>query len=148
MAIEPSKFAFEKAREKIEKSSVKGRVKVQNLSIQKYFASEVKKKNFKPFDLGICTSVFQYLSDDELEKVLQEMSRSVKYLYMTAPTNKELDYQINELNFKDEYAIRRSRTKYQKLISKNFTVVSNRLLESKFFFDESNTPFTEYIYRF
>jgi phenylalanyl-tRNA synthetase alpha subunit len=60
----------------------------------------------------------------------------------------ELGRQVSELDFKDEYAIHRSREKYQRLLRPHFTFVSARVLESKSFFDEESTHFTDLLYRF
>ncbi len=100
------------------------------------------------FDLGICTSVFQYIADRELKEILPVLARRIKYLYLTVPTDIELGRQISELEFKDEYAIKRSREKYQRLLRPHFTFVSARVLESKHFFLEETTPFTDLLYRF
>jgi hypothetical protein len=76
------------------------------------------------------------------------MAQKVKYLYLTVPTDKELNAQIEDLEFHDTYAIRRSRSAYQRLLKKHFTFISSRILESKVHFDESTTSFTDLLYRF
>ncbi len=100
------------------------------------------------FDLGICTSVFQYLSDEEINLCVPIMAKRVKYLYFTIPIDTELDYQANEMNFDDVFAIPRSREAYHELLSPGFTIVSTRVLESKIHFDEENTCFNELMFRF
>ncbi len=107
-----------------------------------------KNRRRNKFDLGICTSVFQYISDKDLKEIIPVLSQRIKYLYLTVPTDIELQRQISELEFKDEYAIHRSRKKYQMLINKHFTFVSARVLESKYFFSERTTHFTDLLYRF
>jgi len=145
VGIEPSKHVFEQVKKRgispVESTSLK----LYNLDLLSWCESDRFKKHF---DLGICTSVFQYLTDEEVRAILPILSKRVKYMYFSVPTNKELDRQIEDLDFKDEYAIRRSRSWYQKEIKKHFTFVSNRLLESKHHFNEENTFFTDLLFRF
>jgi pyridoxamine-phosphate oxidase len=61
---------------------------------------------------------------------------------------KELERQVEELEFCDQYAYKRSRATYQRLIRKHFTFVSARVLESKFHFKEDNTALTDLLFRF
>lgn len=100
------------------------------------------------FDLGVCTSVFQYLSDFEIRKALPILAQRVYFLYFSVPTDKELKFQSEELDFHDAYAIGRSKEEYRALFQPHFTFVSNRVLESKAFFDETTSHFTDYLYRF
>lgn len=145
VGIEPSKFIFDEVKAndicKIEST----KFNLYNTDILSFLN---KSKKIKRFDLGFCTSVFQYLSDEELELVVPLMAQSVKYLYLSVPTDKELKRQVNDLEFHDEYAILRSRTKYQKLLRKYFTFISCRVLESKIHFNEDDTFFTDLLFRF
>mmetsp|Transcript_37090 Transcript_37090/g.60202 ORF Transcript_37090/g.60202 Transcript_37090/m.60202 type:complete len:231 (+) Transcript_37090:734-1426(+) len=100
------------------------------------------------FHLCVCTSVLQYLPEKELEEFVKALSSRVFYLYLTVPTTKEYSRQVGELHFHDKYAIQRSRKYYQKVLSRYFTFLSSRILESKRFFDDSNTPFTDLLFRF
>lgn len=142
--IEPSEYAFNIVKDRDISPVESTKLKLEQIDIVNW----CKKNQNKRFDLGICTSVFQYLSDEELEFCLPILAQRLKYLYLTVPTDKELDRQVEDLEFKDRYAIRRSRTKYQKLIRKHFTIVSSRVLESKVHFDEETTLFTDLLYRF
>lgn len=145
VGIEPSDYAFKKA--KIDKLRP-----VESTDLKLYqedlltWCNTKRKKN--EFDLGICTSVFQYLSDSDLKTIIPILSKRIKYLYLTVPTDIELGRQVSELEFKDEYAIHRSREKYQKLLRPHFTFVSSRVLESKHYFDDSTTHFTDLLYRY
>lgn len=103
---------------------------------------------FAPFDLGICTSVFQYLSDPEIEIVLPILAERVRYLYFSVPIDTELEFQTETLDFHDAYAIARSRDEYREMLSEHFTIVSYRLLESNIHFDEESTNFTDFLFRF
>lgn len=143
--IEPSRHAFRQVKKSNIKPVDSMNLKLENIDLLSWCK---KKDGIKRFDLGICTSVFQYLTDDEIEQVLPVMASRVKYLYLSVPTDKELKRQISDLDFYDEYAIRRSRSKYLKMIKKHFTIVSSRLLESKVHFDEESTSFTDLLYRF
>jgi len=145
--IEPSDYAFERVDEKKLKIVQGTKLKLLQTDIVSWCRSH--SKNEKWFDLGICTSVFQYLSDEEIEYILPILSKSVKYLYFSVPTDKELRNQVNELEFYDVNAIRRGRTKYLKMFSPYFTVVGSRLLESKFHFKkEEDSHFSDYLFRF
>ena len=75
------------------------------------------------------------------------LSRRIKYLYLTVPTNKELDRQIEDLNFDDKYAYRRSSEFYKKVVGQGFTNISSRIWESKHHFNEETTLFTDLLYR-
>ncbi|WPU65816.1 class I SAM-dependent methyltransferase [Peredibacter starrii] len=145
VGIEPSPFAFKKA--KPDKLRPVPSTKLELFEEDLLTWTRTKRKDNK-FDLGICTSVFQYLTDKELKEVIPVLAKRVKYLYLTVPTNVELGRQISELEFKDEYAIHRSREKYQKLLKPHFTFISSRVLESKHYFDEESTSFTDLLYRF
>jgi trans-aconitate methyltransferase len=146
VGIEPSPYAFKKA--KIDKLKP-----VQSTDL-KLFETDIvswcrlpHKKNLE-FDLGICTSVFQYISDKDLKEIIPVLAQRIKYLYLTVPTDVELGRQVSELEFKDEYAIHRTREKYQKILNPHFTFVSARVLESKVHFNEDNTSFSDLLYRF
>ncbi len=88
-----------------------------------------------------------YLSEEELNDVLPVMARMVKYLYLSVPTDYELERQVSDLEFKDEYAIRRSKEFYRQILAPHFTLIGNRILESKVHFNEDNTFFTDYLFR-
>jgi len=102
----------------------------------------------QPFDLGICTSVFQYLSDPELEQIVSCLAQRVQYLYFAVPTEYELTYQAVHLDLDDRYAISRTRDEYLALLRPYFTFVANRLLESRVHFDAENSPFYDMLFRF
>ncbi len=144
-AIEPSKFALDKARRRKLKPVESTKLELFNESIEQWCKREETKK--LRFDLGLCTSVFQYLSEDELKMVVPIMATRLKYLYLTVPTDIELDRQIEELEFHDTYALRRSRKFYRDILSPHFTNISSKLWESKKYFDEETTLFTDLLYR-
>ena len=144
--IEPSKHAFEVASKKKLAPVESTKLVLENVDLVTW-AKKIPKKE-KTFDLGLCTSVFQYLSDEEIEQVLPVMAQRIRYLYFSVPTNLELKRQVSDLEFKDEYAIHRTREKYLKLIRPHFTFISSRLLESKVHFDDENTNFTDLLFRF
>jgi trans-aconitate methyltransferase len=144
--IEPSPHAFKKANPMKWKPVESTQLKLYQEDILTWCATDRKRNN--TFDLGICTSVFQYLSDKELKEILPTLAERIKFIYLTVPTNIELGRQISELEFKDEYAIHRTRDQYRKLISPHFTFLGSRILESKRYFDEESTPFTDLLFRF
>ncbi len=143
--LEPSKFAFDKASARKLKPVESTNLSLYNESIQKWCERKNTPKN--RFDLGICTSVLQYVEDKDLDLVLKTMGERVKYIYLTVPTDLELDAQIEVLDFHDTYAIRRSREFYRNIIGKYFTNISSKIWESKFYFDEKTTLFSDLLYR-
>ena len=145
VGIEPSPYAFKKAKPDKLRPVESTDLKLYEEDLLTWCRTERKNNTF---DLGICTSVFQYLSDKEVKEVLPILSKRVRYLYLTVPTDVELGRQVSELDFKDEYAIHRSREKYQRLLKPHFTIISSRILESKHFFDEESTLFTDLLYRY
>lgn len=145
VGIEPSPYAFKKAKPDKLRPVPSTDLKLFQEDLLTWCRTNRKDNKF---DLGICTSVFQYLTDKELKEIIPVLSKRIKYLYLTVPTDVELGRQVAELEFKDEYAIHRSREKYQKLLKPHFTFVSARVLESKHYFDEESTHFTDLLYRF
>lgn len=105
-------------------------------------------KDKSTYDLGLCTSVLQYLSDKELKEVIPVMSRRIRYLYLTVPTDIEYERQSVELKFTDPYAKQRTRSRYHLLFRPHFTFLSTRVLESQYFYDERTTPFNDLLFRF
>lgn len=146
VGIEPSPYAFKKAKPDKLRPVESTDLKLYEEDLLTWCRTDRKKNN--EFDLGICTSVLQYLTDKEIKEVMPVLSKRIKYLYLTVPTNVELGRQVSELEFKDEYAIHRTREQYQKLIRPYFTFVSSRVLESKHYFDEESTHFTDLLYRY
>jgi len=143
--IEPSVFAYKKATKRKLKPVESTELKLYNESIEDWCQRDDNK--YTRFDLGICTSVFQYLDEQDLEEIIPILSRRVKYLYLTVPTDIELNRQIEELEFFDEYAIRRSRQYYRDVMSKHFTNISSKIWESKYYFNEEDSLFTDLLYR-
>ena len=145
VGIEPSKLAFNKARARKLKPVESTKLELFNEDILTWCQRKDTPK--MRFDLGICTSVFQYLSEDELKVIIPIMAKRVKYLYLTVPTDKELRRQVEDLQFDDEFALKRTSAFYKKLLSKNFTNISNKFWESKSYFNEDTSLFTDLIYR-
>lgn len=142
--IEPSTPAYKKGGSKISKLPY-SKIKLECTDLVSWTKKQTADARF--FDLGICTSVFQYLSDQEIKAALPVLARMFKYFYLTVPTDLELDKQINDLEFFDDLAIRRSRADYLKLLSPHFTLVSSRIWESKVHFNEENTELSDLLYR-
>ena len=144
--IEPSRYPFDVVTKRKISPVESTKLVLENIDLVSWAKKELK--NSKTFDLGLCTSVFQYLSDEEIEIVMPVLAQRIRYLYFSVPTNLELKRQVSDLEFKDEYAIHRTREKYLKLIRPHFTFISSRLLESKIHFDEESTNFTDLLFRF
>lgn len=143
--IEPSKFAFDKARARKLKPVESTKLTLYNETIQDW--CNRANSNANRFDLALCNSVLQYIEQEDLETILPIMASRVKYLYLSVPTDKELDRQIEDLDFNDTYALRRSREFYREIIGKHFTNISSKLWESKSYFNEETTLFTDLLYR-
>ena len=144
VGIEPSPYAFKKVKIDKLRPVPSTDLKLYEEDLLTWCRANRKKNTF---DLGICTSVFQYISDKDLKEIIPILSKRIKYLYLTVPTDVELGRQVSELDFKDEYAIHRSRDRYHKMLRPHFTFVSSRILESRSFFDEESTAFTDLLFR-
>lgn len=146
LGIEPSDYAFQQVKNRDIAPVESTKLTLKKIDLVSWCQEQTAKTRW--FDLGICTSVLQYLSDEECEFVLKVMSEKVKYLYFSVPTNKELGRQVEECEFYDRYAIRRSRSRYLKMIRPHFTIVGARILESKIHFNEEDTALTDLLFRF
>ena len=144
--IEPSKHAYDLVVKKDLRPAESTKLVMENTDLVSWATAGMKRE--KIFDLGLCTSVLQYLSDEEIKIVMPILAARVRYLYLSVPTDLELKRQIEDVKFKDEYAIHRSKEKYLKLIRPHFTFISSRLLESKIQFDEDTSSFTDLLFRF
>jgi hypothetical protein len=144
--IEPSKHIFDQVNHKTLKPTESTKLTLYNIDLLTWAKKDLKRD--RTFDLGICTSVFQYLSDDEINEILPVMAERIRFIYFSVPTDLELKRQIEDVEFHDQYAIHRSKERYLKLIKPHFTIISSRLLESKFHFDEDSTNFTDLLFRF
>ncbi len=144
--LEPSKYIFNKMDVKRLQVSPNMKISLKNTDLLSW--ARMQKKGSRYFDLGVCTSVFQYIDSESLLEIIPVLAQKVKYLYLTVPTDKELKRQVCDLDFFDRYALRRSKTFYYKILKNNFTFISSRLLESKTHFHEKNTNFTDLLYRF
>jgi len=140
MGIEPSNYMFGRTSGKLSKHGKR----LYNISIENWCADAQFDQSW---DLGLCTSVLQYLKTPTLKKVIPVLADRIKYIYLTVPTNKEMDRQYRELNFKDPFALRRSKQTYRELLASHFTIVGSRMLESKHFYSEQNSQFTEFLFR-
>lgn len=144
--IEPSKFIYDQVTKRDIRPAESTKLVLENTDLVTW--SKKVDKREKIFDLGICTSVLQYLSDEEIEIVMPVIAKRVRYLYLSVPTDLELKQQIEEVLFKDEYAIHRKRERYLELIAPHFTFISSRLLESKIHTEEDLASFTDLLFRF
>lgn len=143
--IEPSKYAFDKARARKLKPVESTDLKLYNESLEKW--CQRKSHARLRYDLGLCTSVMQYLDKNTLTTCVPILSERIKYLYLTVPTDIELERQVEELQFDDQYAQKRSSKFYREILSPHFTMISSKIWESKFYFDERTTHFTDLLYR-
>lgn len=154
--IEPSNHAFEKVKNKKLTSVQSTQVKLLNIDLLTWANKVNDKANDKLknkiknefYDLGLCTSVFQYLSDAEIKAVLPVMAQKIRYLYFSVPTDLEYKRQVADHDFKDEYAIHRSKETYLEFLRPHFSIVGSRLLESRVHFNEETSSFTDLLFRF
>ncbi|RLA65590.1 MAG: hypothetical protein DRQ88_02185 [Epsilonproteobacteria bacterium] len=140
--IEPSEHGFLQSQKLLKSYDIK----LENTDLLSWCKKKWRGK--KAIDLGICTGVIHYLPEEEIKQILPVLAQRVRYLYFSVPTNKELDRQISEMEFLDPYAKRRSKSKYLNLLKPYFTIVSSRVLESKNFYSDENTKFTDLLFRF
>lgn len=145
MGIEPSRYAFDRASKRKLKPVESTNLTLLNEDLMSWCKRKSSSK--LSFDLGICTSVFQYIENKELEITIEILSKRIKFLYLSVPTDFELKRQVEDIGFDDKYAIKRSRAYYRKALSKHFTNISSRIWESKEFFSEETTQFTDLLYR-
>lgn len=144
--IEPSQYAFERMKnDELELFKAK-KVEIEETDMLSGLKHRLSLR--EEYDLAICSSVLQYCENEYIKECIEHLSKSVKYLYLSVPTDKELERQVKELDYFDKFAIRRSKEDYMELISPCFSVVSLRLLESRHYFDEKSTDFTDLLFHF
>mmetsp|Transcript_15724 Transcript_15724/g.24923 ORF Transcript_15724/g.24923 Transcript_15724/m.24923 type:complete len:582 (+) Transcript_15724:35-1780(+) len=102
------------------------------------------------YQLGLCVSVLQYLSDLHVERVLKYLSRQCDFLYFDVVTHEEYTIMADGgSTFVDKYAIfSRSKQWYLSIITKYWRILSNNILESKWFYPDpqsSNVPNTIFV---
>lgn len=91
------------------------------------------------YNLGICVSVLQYVKDDDVDIILNKLSKECDFLYFDVVTKEEYDIMKNGSTFDDKWAIKsRSRNWYLKIILKYWRIISNEILESKYFYPDDN----------
>jgi trans-aconitate methyltransferase len=137
--IEPSDFVFQH-KVSMPKANLK------KMDIKTWLKSQKYRRTI--YDLGLCNSVFQYLSDQDLKVIVPLLKKHFAYIYLTVPTDIEYQRQKKEFGFKDDFAHHRSRKFYYDLLSPHFTFLSLRVLESKYFFTERDSSFHDLLYRF
>ena len=146
IAIEPSSWAFQRVLAHPLSGPTNMRVALEQTDLVSWARHPDHPR--RRADLGICTSVLQYLGDSEILEVLPVLSRRVRFLYLTVPTDIDLDRQIAEEQFHDPWAIRRSREVYRAWLAPHFAFVSSRILESRTHYNDRSTPCDELLFRF
>ncbi len=131
IAIDPSKEANDKLKK--EKWLQNCTHKIQQTTLENLDESKI----IKPLDLGICNSIFQYISNQDVPLAFAKLARLCKYVYFSVPTKIDYNYMKKELDFIDPYANVRNKKFYLKNIAPHFTIVSLNLLESKIHTKES-----------
>lgn len=143
--IEPSLYAFNKLKLEKLRPVESTNLTLKNETLQQWCQRADHKRNY--YDLAICTSVFQYLTKEDLIFVLPILSKRIKYIYLTLPTDVELTRQKEELNFHDPYAKSRPQEFYLDLLRPHFTLISSKIWESKYYFNAETTLFSDLLYR-
>lgn len=146
LAIEPSQWAFSRLDAQALKPTKSTNLRVQKQDLVSWCLAE--SPGWERFDLGLCTSVFQYLTESEIETALPVMAERIGHLYFTVPTDRELELQQEECALSDPWAHARSAEWYRDRIAPHFAVVSGRILQSRIHFDEASSPFTDLLYRY
>lgn len=143
IGVEPSKSAFESAKKKIQPHKWNTQIRFQNLDLIAWLNRD---SSSNIFDLGICTSVFQYVLDSDIPIAFEGLAKKFRYLYFSVPTDVELSRQRQEFKFDDTYALRRPKEFYLKALAPYFAIVGQRLLESRVHYHERNTPFSDLLF--
>ncbi len=107
--------------------------KILRNSLENFNDTKIK----RPFDLGICNSIFQYIPTKDVSNCYKKLSKLCKYLYFSVPTQLDYEYMKKELHFIDTYANSRKKEFYLKALQPYFSIVSHNLLESKTHIKES-----------
>ncbi len=145
LGIEPSVHAFDQLTAE-ELHTQSDQVCLLNTDLLSWCRRENDAFTF--FDLGICSSVWQYLSDAELVEVVPVLARRFRWLYLTVPTEQEYDLMAAQTGFVDRFAQMRSAAHYRQLVRPYFDLVSSRVLESRRYGAPGPSPFTEALFRF
>jgi len=145
LGLDPSAFAHERIGSLQLDPYDRIEVELRQQSIQSWCSAP---DGDETWDLGVCMSVFQYLPDEELRGCIPILASRLQFLYLTVPTDIELSRQEEQCKFHDEWAIPRTRDWYQETIGSDFTFISSRVLESKHYFDETDTQLTDLLFRF
>ncbi|MBV7333286.1 class I SAM-dependent methyltransferase [Chloroflexi bacterium TSY] len=147
IGVEPSSYAYRHVRQR-ELSDVES-TQITLLQTDLLSWCQNQQSLYQgPFDLGICSSVFQYLTDHEIQQIVPVLAQRLRFLYFAVPIEEELAYQARELDFHDRYAIARTKDEYHTMLTGHFTIVSYRVLESKIHFDADSTLLSDLFYRF
>ena len=146
LALEPSHWAWSRLDTERLQTTVSMNLRVLKQDLLSWCRQEMR--GWERFDLGLCTSVFQYLSEAEIQSVLPVMSQRIAHLYFTVPTDEELGLQRQDCGLTDRWAHSRSASWYRERISPHFAVVSGRLLQSRVHYDAASSPFTDLLYRY
>jgi hypothetical protein len=144
LGIEPSKVAYDGFEASaLERDGVC--VKLMNTDVRSWALR--RPDGWTYFDLGVATSIFQYLSNRHLEEVVPILAARFKWLYITIPTTDEYAFMNRQSGFHDPWAYSRSAEYYRSLFGKHFHFIGSRLLESKRAFKTTDSPFTEDLFR-
>ena len=144
LGIEPSRYAFEQLS-KADLHTTDRQVRLLQTDLLSWCLQP--DDGFSFFDLGLCSSVLQYLSDDELTQVVPILAKRLKWLYLTVPTDDSYAAMNAQSGFSDRFATPRSAQTYHALLRPHFDIVSSRLLESKRFARGGDSPFSEALFR-
>lgn len=144
LGLEPSTVAFDR----LDKSAfdVEGVcLKLLNTDVRTW--TQRRPDGWTYFDLGVATSIFQYLSDRHFEEVVPVLAARFQWLYVTIPTTAEYAFMKGQSGFHDPWAHSRSADYYRRVFSQHFHFIGSRLLESKRAFKSTQSPFTEDLFR-
>lgn len=143
--LEPSAPAFALAEPRLRAASPRTKLLLEPTDLASWCRHPDHPK--RRFDLGLCTSVLQYLQVPELELALVTLARRVKWLYLTVPTSDELARLARDSDFTDPWATPRDRAAWRDLLHPHFEAVDGRLLESRTLVDPQTSPFTDDLHR-
>ena len=145
LGIEPSRHPFDIVKKRKIKPVPSTKLSLKQIDLVGWCKENESKKI--RFDLGLCTSVFQYLTDEEMEYCLRVLSMKVKYLYFSVPTDIELRRQVEDLEFEWPLLFLPSLKNEKPFIEVLHEILRSKSLEVKEQTNDLKVPQTESAYR-
>ena len=101
----------------------------KNKKISTFCSKSICDCNHKTIDLIFMYDLAEYMNDIDLDFCLNIISKLSYYLYFAVPIIEE--YDLMDPQFKDKWAIKRTKKEYQNILLKYWRLVGNSFWESK-----------------